>query len=143
MEPTHKEGNILLILCLIIDLQLIMQGSLIFILRASSAIDYVLEVIANVSHHSPILLSYKFPNIRSKYIQKKPTYSSKINLSKLDKSSFKDALDKRIQLLNKNPISNQDIDTALEDLCHVIVESTEEVAPRENPKKETQAANYV
>jgi hypothetical protein len=64
-------------------------------------------------------------------------------LSKLDKSSFKDALDKRIQLLNKNPISNQDIDTALEDLCHVIVESTEEVAPRENPKKETQAANYV
>jgi hypothetical protein len=65
-------------------------------------------------------------------------------LNKLDKSSYKDALDKRIQLLNKNPISNQNIDSAFEDLCHVIVESTEEVAPkRKSKKKETQAANYV
>ena len=63
-------------------------------------------------------------------ILKKNTYSSKINWNKLDKKSYKDALDKRIQLLNKNPVSNQDIDTAFEDLCYAIVESTEEVAPK-------------
>jgi hypothetical protein len=32
--------------------------------------------------------------------KKKPSYSSKIYWNKLDKKSFKDALDKRIQLLN-------------------------------------------
>jgi len=76
------------------------------------------------------------PTYVTKIFKKKnPTYSSKINWNTLDKSSYRDALDKRIQFLNKNPISNQDIDTAFEDLCHVIVESTEEVAPKRKSKK--------
>lgn len=72
----------------------------------------------------------------STYVTNKITYLFfKINWNKLDKNSYKDALDKIIQLLNKNPISNRDIDTSFEDLCHAIVESTEEVAPKRKSKK--------
>ena len=117
--------------------------------QATSAIDYMLyqekherevlkiqklDAVANVSDHQPIQLQYKFDHIRKRQKQL-CNHSSKVNWNKIDKQTYQETLNNNINMINLNPTTIPQIDKAFEDLCDIIVKTTEEIVPKRKIKK--------